>query len=241
MTIQNDPELLAIVKATGEVYGKQVSVAAAVMFLGDLENYKPNQIRRALQRCRRELKSFPSVADVIARIEDGRPGVEEAWAALPRSEADSCVWTDEMAEAYGACRTLMESDPIAARMTFKEVYLLTVAKSREEGRPVNWQVSMGHDPQHRVAVMMEAVSKHRITLEHAQRHIPELSSPASNEAKSPPLLGGLVQLADIVKRIENYKESKNGSSENGEAGSQSGTDGEKMDSSPENGNGGSGA
>src|SRR5580692_1153047 len=96
-----DREIIQIVKATGEIYGRTVSDAAATMFLVDLAGFNSEEIKAALAKCRKELKTFPSVADVISRIDDGRPGIEEAWALVPKDEEGSVVWSDEIAEAYG--------------------------------------------------------------------------------------------------------------------------------------------
>jgi hypothetical protein len=60
-----------------------------------------------LGRCRREVKGVLTVSDVVSRIEDGRPGVEQAWSMLPITESQTAVWTDEMAAAFGACEALI--------------------------------------------------------------------------------------------------------------------------------------
>jgi len=196
MKPSEDPSLLAVVKATGEIYGKQVSQAAALMFLADLENYSSAQIMIALSKCRKELKFFPSVAEVVSRIDDGRPGIEEAWAMLPKSEQDSIVWTDEMAEANALCRDLMISDPIAARMAFKETYARLVSVSRDKGTSVNWTPSLGLDPRGRESVLLHAISKNRLTQAQVEKLLPnytgdkksgELKSIAATAQK---LLGG---------------------------------------------------
>lgn len=174
MKPSEDQKLLDIVKATGEIYGKQISLAAALMFLIDLEAYNSDLITGALSKCRKELKSFPTVADVIARIDDGRPGVEEAWALIPKDEYGSVVWNDEIAEAYGACRRLLESDPIAARMAFKESYSKVVAERRNAGAIPTWTASLGFEKSGREAALREAISKKRLSALEAQAILPEL-------------------------------------------------------------------
>jgi hypothetical protein len=190
--------LLDTLRATGEIYGKNVSLAAATMFLADLDHFPPDQVLRALARCRKELRNFPTVADVIARIDDGRPGVEEAWAMLPKSEADSVVWTEEMAEAWGTCRDLLDRDPIAARMTFKEVYSRVVAEAKATSKPVTWTPSLGHDKQGRAGVLLEAVQKLRIPLAEATKLDPSLGGPSPAELEL--TSGNVAKVLDIVRK-----------------------------------------
>lgn len=183
MKPSEDQKLLEIVKATGEIYGKQVSLAAALMFLADLDNYPSDAISASLAMCRKELKTFPTVSDVIARIDDGRPGVEQAWAMIPKDEYSSVVWTSEMAEAFGVCRMMINKDPIAARMAFKEAYLRLMAEARSAGRPPDWKPSLGFEKSGRVAAISEAVQKGRITHEVAQNLLPDYSIPSVQRLK----------------------------------------------------------
>ena len=195
MTTKRD--VLIALKATAELYGKNMSDTAATMLLNDLRRFTHDQILEALGKCRMELKTFPTVADISSRVSDGRPGVEEAWAMLPRDERDSCVWTSEMSEAFGACRVLIdEGDLVAARMAFKESYSSLLSEARNQGRPVKWSASLGHDKHHRATVLLEAVSRNRLTISEAQAIVPEL------EQKSLPSSGGMKQIGEIVKKLE---------------------------------------
>ena len=177
MKPSEDTKLLEIVRATGEIYGKQVSVTAALMFLADLDAYSSDDVVGALSRCRKELRNFPTVADVIARIDDGRPGVEEAWAMIPKDEEGSVVWSDEIAEAYGICRGMIESDPIAARMAFKESYSRIVAEGRASRRRSVWSPSFGFEKEGRSAAIAEAVAKGRLNSDQAQTLLPDFTPP----------------------------------------------------------------
>jgi hypothetical protein len=169
MKPSEDTNVLTTLKATGEIYNKQVSAAAVAMFLADLDQYTSDQVLKALSLCRRELKFFPSVAEVIARIDDGRPGVEEAWAMLPKTEYDSVVWTAEMAESFGAIRGIIEEDPIAARMAFKELYSKAVAIARADRTQVEWTASLGHDKRSHAEALNAAIAKGRIGIEYASQ------------------------------------------------------------------------
>lgn len=196
-----DSEIIQIVKATGEIYGRTVSDAAATMFLVDLAGFNPDEIKKALSKCRKEIKTFPSVADVIARIDDGRPGVEAAWAMIPKDEDGSTVWSEEMAEAFGACRGLLETDQIAARMTFKEVYSRLVSESRAAGKQVFWSPSFGHEITGREAAVRDAIDKKRIGISQAQKLLPQLDF-TENTSLLPGRAGSLgINLSKLLHKM----------------------------------------
>lgn len=108
----------------------------------------------------------PLPADVIAQIEghaadDGRPGAEEAWAiALQgQDEAASVVWTAEIAQAWGVARAVFEvGDEVGSRMAFREAYGRMTDDSRRARRPIEWQASLGFDPQQREVAIAAAVA-----------------------------------------------------------------------------------
>ena len=168
-------ELIQAIMVTSELCGRTFSEAAATVFVEDLATYPQAQVLKALVRCRREVRGALTLQDVISRMEDGRPGVEEAWAMLPHSEGDSAVWTTEMSQAFSVCVGLIDSgDMVAARMAFKEAYLFQVCQARDAGNPVEWHVTLGHDVRGREAVLIAAVDKGRISYEKAQEFIPSL-------------------------------------------------------------------
>lgn len=171
-------EVLQAVVATAEIYSRQMSTAAAAMYLADLSHIPEATLLIALSKCRRELRHFPTVSDVLARVNalDGRPGVEEAWAMLPKCESDSVVWTEEMAAAFGVCASLIAEDQIAARMAFKESYTGRVQLARDQGKPVRWVPSLGHSKEGRRAVIEEAVNLGRIASDQARALIHDVGS-----------------------------------------------------------------
>lgn len=169
-------ELLQAIAVTAELTGTQLSESAARVMCADLSGYPEAQVMGALVRCRKELKGRMTVADVISRLDDGRPGPEEAWAMLPRDESASVVWTDEMAQAFGVAVPLLEDDPIQARMAFLEAYRGKVQAARDAGWPVKWTPSLGHDSRGREAVILEAVQKGRLSAPHAQKLLPHNAS-----------------------------------------------------------------
>lgn len=176
--------LIMAIAATAELCGKVFSPAAARMLAQDLDGYDEKGVLSALTRCRKELDGKPfNVAAVIARIDDGHPGVEEAWAMMPIDEAQSVVWTDEMADAFGLARPLLDAgDRIGARMTFKEAYTKALVLARDAKRLAKFRPSLGTDVGARQQAIQQAVDKGRMTIAHAQTIIPALAPPPSNNA-----------------------------------------------------------
>jgi hypothetical protein len=184
-------------KFTAEIYGKNLSTAAAILFAQDLARYKPDEVIAALAKCRMELRTFPSVADIISRIDDGRPGVEEAWSHIPKDERTSITWTDEMAEAYGAAREMIAAgDMIGARMAFKEVYSRRVAEARLAGRAPRWTPSLGHEPTGREPALLDSVERGRIGQDHAQALLPGTTTDGPTPEKV------LTEIRKIIKTIQ---------------------------------------
>lgn len=171
-------------------------------FVDALSDYPDRFVLLALRRCSRECKGRLAPQDVISRIDDGRPGPDEAWAMIPQHESGSVVWTQEMAEAYGiAAPLLREGDAIAARMAFREAYQRLVGKAREARQPARWIPSLGHDPTQRDAALVTAVERERLTVERAQALSPMIALPGHlvPQLPAPPadpkvraLLAGLV-------------------------------------------------
>lgn len=167
--------LLKAIVVTSELCGRTFSEAAAIVFVSDLSAYPEQQVLKALVRCRKEVRGVLTMQDVISRLDDGRPGVEEAWAMLPITESQSAVWTTEMAQAFGVVVGLIDSgDKIAARMAFKETYMMQVGQARDAGAPVSWHVTLGHDIHGRESVLMAAVDKGRISYDKAREFVPAL-------------------------------------------------------------------
>ena len=139
-------ELLQAIAVTAELCGRTLSPAAAEIFCKDLENYPPQQIVGALTRCRKEVRGALTIQDVVSRIDDGRPGPEEAWAMLPMTESQTVVWTAEMSQAFGVVVSMIDAgEVIPARIAFKESYIRLVNQARDHSLPVEWSPTLGHD------------------------------------------------------------------------------------------------
>lgn len=152
---------------TCELTQTELSKAAIRVMAHDLSKFPAEQVLGALTRCRKELRGRLTTADVISRLEDGRPGPEEAWAMIPRDEAASVVWTEEMRQAWSIARPLiLEGDVVPARMAFLEAYRRLCLDAREAAAAVAWTPSLGWDPMGRERTLLDAVEKKR--LPHAQ-------------------------------------------------------------------------
>lgn len=181
-----DSRLIEALRGTAEIYGRQLSPGAAAMFLADLSRYTADQVLKALSRCRIDLRTFPTVSDIVSRIDDGRPGAEEAWAMIPKDEESSVVWTEEMQCAYATARALLAEDPIAARMAFRETYVKLVADAKAVNRPARWSPSFGHNKLAREQALHIAVQNGRISVDEAQVLLPDFT----RRSGQPALLGG---------------------------------------------------
>lgn len=169
-----DSDLLQALAVTAELCGTELSEAAARVFCADLSRYPKAQVLGALVRCRKELRSRLTLADVIGRLDDGRPGPEEAWAAVSHvTEADTIVWTHEMQQAQSTAQDLIDAgELVPARMAFLERYRYLCQFARDNGAPIRWIVSLGHDAKGREAPVMEAVELGRLTAERARGLLP---------------------------------------------------------------------
>lgn len=172
-------DVLKAIAATAELMGREFSPAAAMVFASDLERYPEQQVMAALAKCRRECRGALTMADVVSRIDDGRPGPDEAWASIPQDDHRSVVWTDEMREAFGVALPLLrEGDTTAARFAFREAYNKLVCAARDAGKAVNWTPSLGYDKRGQEEALKEAMDKGLISLTQAQGFVPALAGPA---------------------------------------------------------------
>ena len=166
-------KLYEAVAVTLELTGTSLSEVAARIMAEDLARYPEAQVMGALTRCRRELKGRLTIADVISRLDDGRPGVEEAWAMLPKDEQTTAVWTVEMSQASAVVHDLLDrGDEVAARMAFKEAYSKACQLARDRGEPVSWSATLGWDKGGRESVLKAAVVAGRLSREQISIYLP---------------------------------------------------------------------
>lgn len=171
-------ELLQALIVTAEVTGTDLSEGAARVMMQDLMRYDGEQVVAALSRCRKECKGKLTLFEIISRIDDGRPQPNEAWAIVQPifgDESISCVWTTEMAQAYDVARNI-EDDNVARRIAFLEAYNANVQKARDAGIPVKWDKCLGWDNAGRDSVLLDAIAKGRLQLEHVMPYLTQQNS-----------------------------------------------------------------
>lgn len=165
--------LASALSATAELCGHAISDAAANLLAHDLADFHEPAVMEALGRCRLEYRGMLNIGEILARIDDGRPTAAEAWEMMPHSEADSVVWTREMAQAWGqAAPLLQEGDSMTARQLFQENYTQAVLLARCKREPVSWMPSLGTDPVQREQVLREAVQKERLPVSYVEQLLP---------------------------------------------------------------------
>lgn len=184
------------------LHGKVLNAIAGRVFLDALSRYEEAAVLEALKKCSIELRTFPTISDVISRIPDGRPGIEEAWAMIPKTEEQSVVWTEEMQQAYAACSSLIPSDMVAARMAFKETYTSFLQSARNDLIPIKWSISLGSDKNGRVAALTDAVSKNRISQADARKLLPDTAFASADQS---PALSKLISCS--IKELPFQNES----------------------------------
>jgi hypothetical protein len=192
--MENKVKIIENLIATAECFAQQMSQTRAEMILHDLREFSDNDILAALEKCRKTKKFMPSIAEIIEEMPTGWPSADEAWGLVPRTEDESTVWTQEIAEAWGAAYPMLcEGDKVAARMAFKAAYERLISDARNEGRKPDWVPSLGHDKRGHDAALQKAVELGRIDASHAKALSP--SMPDSN------VRGGLVSIADLSRKM----------------------------------------
>ena len=213
-----EPELIKAIGVTFELSGSPLTKEAKSFAIRVLEDYPEDSVRKALEKCVTQVHGKMSLAKIIEQIDDGRPGPDEAWARLPKTEAESAMMTAEMGAAYDTIRGLMTSGPecsvggdgrtyqkidmIAARKAFLEAYKRLTSDARQAGDKVKWIFSGGHDASRHEGVLRDAMRKGLIDPEQAQYHCPDLIG----EMKEVPQLSGEVvppeELHALIQRCK---------------------------------------
>lgn len=215
-----------VIKGVGvvlEVTGSELPPAALRAVIADLATYPEHQVLAALKRCMRELKPRQfSLSAVLERLDDGRPGPEEAWSMIPKDEGSSVFWTDEMQAAYGVAAALIASgDNVQARMAFLERYRNLVQLARDARYPVKWTFSPGVDKDGRELAILDAVQKGRLGIDAARALLPyhredvglearllaaaggrQMLPEPQPEAKRLPRPAGLIQLSETFRHLK---------------------------------------
>lgn len=141
-----------------------------------LKPYPLTDVIRAIEYHQATEKFGPSVAEIVAILERGRPKhpePNEAWAIVLKSfdEAQTVFMTQIMKDArLVAYEVWIRGDKIGARMAFLDTYKSLL---RAHGKTLpDWGISVGYDPALRESGVLEAVRLGRITQQYAQKLLP---------------------------------------------------------------------
>ena len=155
------PDLVADIGATAEVCGgSKWSTAAVRIACQHLQRVSEVEIRVALARCQQEVKGTLALADIVARMPDGRPAPDVAWSQVSGPETETFVTTEEVMSAWAAAQPLLAAgDAVAARMAFLAKYREITAHGRIAGRAPRITVSVGTDKARAETVLGDAVKR----------------------------------------------------------------------------------
>jgi len=167
------------------------------MWWAALASYPDGVLMNAVTNHIKTSSFEPHLNDILkgcdAQTDGGWLGVEEAWALMPKSEHESAMLTDEIAQAIAVATPLIEEgDRVAARMAFKDAYLRLVERAKLEGRKPRYFPSYGTDRHGVISMLAKAVQVGQIALEAALEWKPEHATEIVKMAgiKSHPLLAG---------------------------------------------------
>jgi hypothetical protein len=153
-------EMLAI---QYEMKEQSVSENVISYIIKQLEPYGYDPVMKALDKLGKESSYKINLAEIIKRIDDGRPSAQVAWSEIPKSEIESKVLTKEQNIALCAVSAMIDSgDMIPARMAFIEKYNELVEESRANAEPVKYVLASGFDKQGRIDAVSDAVQSGKL-------------------------------------------------------------------------------
>jgi hypothetical protein len=173
-------------------YGKPLPEPSLLKAWWDVLAPYPLQIvMRAFAVYGDEEDRFAPVPAAIAKrckLMDGRPSDDEAWAIalLSQDEADTVVWTQEIAEAFGICSMVLRGgDEVGARMAFKDAYNRMVSEARLTGRPAKWSASLGWDLAKREIAVTKAANAGLLPAPAVRVMLPNYSNATTEQEPCP--------------------------------------------------------
>jgi hypothetical protein len=192
---RNDVIKMLATMATIMPGGERVTEDSAKLIMHDLEAFDPNDLVFALNSIRREQSRFPTISEILARVQanDGRPGPEEAWALCPKDDAASAYVNDEIMEAWGVASGLLDVSKYDARKAFGETYARIVQERRASAIKPKWWLTQGYEKNGRAIALRAAIEKGRISVDAAQLLLPE--------ANFKPLPVGQIERSNEVRQL----------------------------------------
>lgn len=157
------------VAATAEAMGQEISPNAVALLVADFSTFPRAQLKEALRRVRMEGVGRLTAKALLDQLDalNGRIGADEAFALVLKAadEAQTVVWTDEIAQAWTVCAPMLKGrDQVGARMAFRQAYDRIVQDARAAMKRPAPVVSIGSDPQLRVVAVTQAHEQRRLPL-----------------------------------------------------------------------------
>lgn len=184
--------------------GKVLSSGAMRMCIDALSKHPIDLLLEAISRHVKTGRFAPAPRDIIEILNTGgnHLSADEAWAIVPKSEAETVVWTNEMADAFAIAYPLIDDgDMIGARMAFRSAYERICENSRMMQLPVRWKVCLGYDKARVEPAVTKAVQQCRISQDHAKKYIP---APSDGGAIGKLLTGKFVDVSDNAKLKQHW-------------------------------------
>lgn len=131
--------------------------------INELSAYGFDQVMNALQKLGKESVFKVNLAEIIKRIDDGRPSAQIAWTECPKSEFESKVLTTEQNQAF--CEVINQydsGDKVGAKFAFIERYNQLIDESKAKANPVTYCLASGFDKQGRKDAVYEAVQSGKL-------------------------------------------------------------------------------
>lgn len=178
MLDQDKQQFADVIKATFDSYHREQPMNMTLRLWWEMLG--PFDIASVRAACLKHIAAEPKFPPTIGQILDilnagnkaGRLGVEEAWALAVKAcdETETVVMNDEIAQAWGICKPIMDlGDEVGARMAFKEAYQRITAAATDA---VKWWPSIGSDPHKRDAALAEAKRQGLLPAPHVAALLP---------------------------------------------------------------------
>lgn len=205
LTKHDAEQLLDQLYATAEVLGSEIKPAAASLMVRDLRDYERPEVEQALARCRSEINGRLTLASILERMPSANAylSANEAWALAldAQDESKTIIWTDEVSQALGVARPILEAgDKVGARMAFIGAYDRAVAASKAEGRHPRWWPSLGDSKEMRAEAIEQGIKDGRLPAPKVAHLLPAPDRPATvEEGGDPEKVSAMIQqLRDVL-------------------------------------------
>lgn len=163
MTPEQKQKIIDMLIIQAEMKEQSMSDAVISYLVTELEPYGFEPVITALRKLGKESVFKINLAEIIKRIDDGRPSAQVAWSEYPMNEEDSALLTEEQQKAFcSVSHLLYVNDPIPARMAFIKKYNQLIEESRASAVPVKYVLSNGSYKQGRIDAVKIGVQEGKL-------------------------------------------------------------------------------